>query len=296
MELLRALGALAESASPDTAAPAAALGLGPLDPADHTELFVLQLPPFASIYLGANGMLGGDARDRIAGFWRAAGQAPPAEPDHLTTLLSAYASLAEGEERGTDRPGWRRLRHAFFWEHLGSWLGPWSRRAREVAPPVYRPWAGLLEEAIAGEAVRLGPPSGLPAHLRDAAPAADEDEGPALLGAVLAPARSGVILTRHDLARAADGLGLGLRLGERRYILENFFHQAPEETAAWLAEEARRQAEAMMTSPTLPELTDHWVERARSTAARLDTRARSTPVRPDTYGVPVPPLQEATHG
>ena len=284
MELLRALGALAESAGQGTEAVTAALGLGAPDPADHTELFVLQLPPYASVYLGPDGMLGGDARDRIAGFWRATGATPPDEPDHLTTLLSAYASLADGEAAADGDPGWRRLRHAFFWEHLASWLVPWARRVAEVAPGAYRSWAGLLEDAVAREVERLGPPAGLPAHLREAAPAGTEAEGAGLLGAVLSPARSGLILARTDLARAAGSLGLGLRMGERRYILENFFHQAPEATAAWLAEEARRQADALERGRPVPLITEHWATRARSTADRLDG-----------HRVPHPPLQEATH-
>ena len=36
-------------------------------------------------------MLGGEARDRIAGFWRALGLVPPPEPDHLAVMLGLYA-------------------------------------------------------------------------------------------------------------------------------------------------------------------------------------------------------------
>ena len=47
------------------------------------------------VYLGAEGMLGGAARDRVAGFWRALGLVPPAEPDHLAALLGLAAALAD---------------------------------------------------------------------------------------------------------------------------------------------------------------------------------------------------------
>ena len=113
MELFRALAALAEP--PDRAGVerlAAALGLGDLPAAsEHTEVFVFQLAPYASVYLGAEGMLGGEARDRVAGFWRALGQAPPAEADHLTLMLALYARLSEfeaGEADAARRAGWRR--------------------------------------------------------------------------------------------------------------------------------------------------------------------------------------------
>ncbi len=284
MEIFRALGVIAETAGPETDPLAGPLGLDGLNPADHTDLFTLQLPPYASIYLGEEGMLGGEARDRIAGFWRVAGSAPPAEPDHLAVLLSAYTSLVEGEEAGREKAAWRRLRHAFFWEHLGSWLFPYLARSAEVAHPPYCRWSQILADALRDEADRLGPPARLPAHLRAVPPAVEED-GAALLGALLAPARSGIILTRRDLARAADATGLGLRLGERRYILENFFNQAPEVTASWLSREAERQADLFAALEFPSPMAQYWQGRARSTAELL---TRATPA-------PTPTLQEVTH-
>lgn len=272
MELLRALAALAESPEPESNRVARTLGLETdLDPADHTELFTLQLPPYASIYLGPEGMLGGEARDRIAGFWRAMGGSPPAEPDHLTVLLSAYAALADGEAEADpdDTATWRRLRHAFFWEHVASWLFPYLRRVDEVAPGAYRHWGALLAGALRAEAATLGPPTRLPLHLRAAGPAPNEVDGTAVLDAALAPARSGMILTRRDLARAAEATGLGLRMGERRYILRSFLDQAPEATAAWLASEADRQARLHASAEAIPLITEHWRDRARATAGRL---------------------------
>lgn len=287
MELLRALAALAESPEPGSTGVARALGLETdLDPADHTDLFTLQLPPYASVYLGPEGMLGGEARDRIAGFWRAMDGSPPAEPDHLTVLLSAYAALADGEAEAAraDRAAWRRLRHAFFWEHVASWLFPYLLRVDEVAPDWYRRWASLLADALRAEADALGPPTRLPLHLRTAGPALDEVDGAAVLDAVLAPARSGMILTRRDLARAAGAIGVGLRMGERRYILRSFLDQAPEATAAWLASEADRQARLHASAEEIPLITEHWRNRARATAERLAGADLSAP-----------PLQEATH-
>jgi len=124
MELFRALGALAEPPAPEHRTLAAALGLGePPAAADHDDLFTFQLYPYASVYLGAEGMLGGEARDRIAGFWRALGQSPPAEPDHLSVLLALYAQLSDleaaaGEPAASER--WRHARKALLWEHLLS--------------------------------------------------------------------------------------------------------------------------------------------------------------------------------
>src|SRR5687767_13613903 len=99
MELFRTLAVLAESPDrPEVARLARLLELGDA-PAlrDYTETFIFQLPPFASVYLGAEGMLGGEARDRVAGFLAALGQTPPSEPDHLVILLATYAELAAPE-------------------------------------------------------------------------------------------------------------------------------------------------------------------------------------------------------
>src|SRR4029453_9462546 len=97
MELFRALAVLVEPPDrPGAARVAEALGLGGAPEASaYTELFVFQLYPYASVYLGAEGMLGGEARDRVAGFWRALSLVPPAEADHLALMLALYARLCE---------------------------------------------------------------------------------------------------------------------------------------------------------------------------------------------------------
>ena len=96
------------------------------------------------------------------------------------------------------------------------------------------------------------------------------------LASLLAPARSGAIVTANDLARAARELELGLRYGERRYVLEAFFAQDPHRVLNWLAAEAERWA-ALHRSSLLPAgAREHWTERARSSAALLRSLAQTT--------------------
>ena len=73
-ELFRALGAVAGEVA-DAGTACAALGWTGPGNAEHTEVFVLNCPPYASVYLGAEGGLGGEGTDRVAGFWRALGLA-----------------------------------------------------------------------------------------------------------------------------------------------------------------------------------------------------------------------------
>ncbi len=250
MELIRALATLAEPPHPGHAPIARALDLPePPRPADHTGLFVFQLYPFASFHVGAEGMLGGEAADRVAGFWRALGREAPDEPDHLAALLGLYAGLAEAEALESASP--RRIlrresRKALLWEHLLSWLPPYLRAVRAIAPPFYRRWSELLLAALFSEAAELGPPERLPLHLREAPPLEDprENGGGVLLRQLTTPVRTGMLLTRADLARCADDLGLGRRAGERRFVLKALLSSSPEATLDWLAGEAARWREA----------------------------------------------------
>jgi nitrate reductase delta subunit len=242
---VRALGVLCEPPDDGSARVADALGLpGVPDPSEYTDVFVFHLYPYASVYLGADGMLGGEARDRIAGFWRALRLAPPAEPDHLAALLGLYASLIEREaEEGDDarRLLWRQARSALLHEHLVSWLPPYLDRVQALAPPAYRAWAGLLRAALCDEIAAAGPPEALSAHLRAAPPLPDPrcEGSQAFVTGLLAPVRCGMILTRADLARAARDLGLGMRVGERKFALAALFSQSPDAVLDWLAAEAR---------------------------------------------------------
>jgi len=271
MELLRALAALSEPPGPDQARIAVALELPAPSAADHTDLLGLQLMPYASVYVGAEGMIGGEARDRIAGFWRALGLVPPAEPDHLAALLALYAALADDEraQAAAAHAALRRqARAALLHEHLLSWLDPWLAKLAEIAPPSYAAWGELLADALRLEAAALldgGEPP--PAHLRAAPPLEPPQRtgGTAFLEALLAPARSGLVLVRDDLARAARELGIGARIAERRYMLCHLLAQDPARTLCWLQDEAERAA-LRPAAVAGPAAAAHWKDRAAATA------------------------------
>ncbi len=274
-ELFRALAVVSEGASPAHRRVASSLDVT-IEPAAHTDLFCFHLPPYASIHLGDEGMLGGEAADRVAGFWRALGLAPPAEPDHLAALLGLYAALMEAEAEEED-PARRRLRgearRALLWEHLLVWIPGYARAAARVGGAGYRTWAEALASALLAEAAALPRGEGpLPLHLRHApAPAAPADDGlDAYLGRLLAPVRSGMVITRRDLAIAARDLGLGLRMGERRFALGSLVGQDPPGVFSWLAEWARVWAgEHGRLIEALGPVAVFWRERAHQAEAHL---------------------------
>ncbi|MDX1645924.1 MAG: molecular chaperone TorD family protein [Longimicrobiales bacterium] len=252
VEAIRGLAVLAEPPTPEHRAVARSLGLdGPPSPAHYSDLFLFQLYPYASVHLGAEGMMGGQAAARVAGFWRALGYEPPPEPDHLAALLGLYAALCAreaGESVNAEARLLRRSRFVLLHEHLAPWIFPFLERLRELTDGPFHPWSRILESVLRRELEEGGEDDVdlevLPAHLREAPPLADpRREGATdFLDGLLAPVRSGVLLLRADLARIAQDRELGLRAGERRYALEHLLSQDAPGVLQALAEEARRQA------------------------------------------------------
>jgi TorA maturation chaperone TorD len=278
MELFRALAVLAEPPTVDGVRVAEALELGELPTADeYTELFIFQLYPYASVYLGAEGMIGGEARDRVAGFWRALGQMPPAEPDHLSVMLALYARLVELETCESDarrRESWRSARKAFLWEHLLSWLPTvYLTKFFSLATPFYFRWGELLMRALLEEASAVGQQERLSLHLREAQGLIDprSSEVEDFLQSVLTPVRSGMILTRADLTVAARKLGLSVRMGERKFILKSLFAQDAHGIFGWLIEEATLWGERHHNQRgALEEIAGAWEQRTKDTATLLE--------------------------
>ena len=275
MEILRALATLCESPGPESVRLADLLELGePPAETDWSDLFLFQLSPYASVYLGVDGRIGGEARDRIAGFWRALRLEPPRECDHLAVMLAFHAELGERETAAAsdEAERWRHVRRAFLWEHLLSWLPPFLTRVEEVGSPFFRAWSRLVGETLAAEAESLPRPEQPPMHFRLAPALADpRDAGSrAFLESLLTPMASGMIFSRRDLERAGRELGLALRIGERRFLLETLLSQASGPVLGWLAAECDGWR-ARLEEPRRDGLPagDHWRERAGASAELL---------------------------
>lgn len=278
MELLRALGELAEAPGSEQIRTARLLELpGEPSRAEYTDLFVVQLYPYASVYLSGDGQVGGHVQEQIAGLWRVLKQPVPRDPDHIATLLSTYHQIVARSKQAPEtyvQDLTRQIRHAFLWEHLASWLLPFTARVKELGSPVYRAWAHLLLDALEAEAAQVGPPGTLPLHLRNTAPLHAESGFDGLVDGMFSPVRSGVILARADLARCARDLGLATRVADRRYTLKTLLTQDSVRVAAWLAVEARRQANLMTAAPTaFGAIAQHWEQRALATADLLQRGA-----------------------
>ena len=283
-ELLRAVAAVADSPA-GAQAVCPALGLTVPSATDHTTVFVLNSPPHASVYLGPDGALGGEGADRAAGFWRALGLAPPAEPDHLAALLGLYAELNEAAAQArtpATATALARSAHALFDEHLWPWLPMYLDSVADLRSALTG-WARLVRQVVTAERDRVPASRRLPLSLRGAPPPGDDSLGPAGLAALLTiPARSGFILTRARLAAGAASAGVGHRIGERRFALCAMLGQDPAATLTWLASEAARCARqhARRGDP----VSQWWARRATATTTLTRQLAESAaipaPTRP----------------
>ena len=274
-ELLRALGSVVTSPPPHGRPVIESLGLPAPTVAEHTGVFVLAAPPHAAIYLGQDGMLGGEGLDRVAGFWRAIGLRPPQDADHLGLLLMLYAELSEAEAEARSETTRERVRHArqvLLFEHLWSWAPGYLTAVIRLDVPSLAAWARLTLAALGREAHRAAGPPALPLALRAApAPIGRPENRGQLLDALIASARSGVLLTREDLREAAAVAGLGYRVGERRYALGALLDQDAGAAVRWLADHARRWAvlHAAQQSIGGHDPRHWWARRAACTAHTL---------------------------
>jgi hypothetical protein len=205
--------------------------------------------------------------------------------------LGAYAALCEQaavceeDAEACDarlRGALRHARRAFIWDHLLSWAPCYLLAVPQHAGEPFAAWARLLLDALLEEARELGQVGVLPLHLRDLPAIADprRENAAAFVESLLAPARSGVIVTRADLGRGAHRLGMGVRAGERRVMLRSLLEQDARATLGWLGEEARQwQERHSCLEAVLGPIGRFWADRASATATLATELARE--VGPD---------------
>jgi len=284
VELIRALATVAEPPEDEHFRIAELLELGPVpEGAVYTDLFLFHLYPYASVYLSEDGMLGGEPADRIGGFWRALGHSPPAEPDHLAALLGLMASLEEriGAVEEAEALLLQNARRTLLREHLLPWLPVYLDAVEALAPEYYYAWARILRRVLLSRAQDALTQDNEQKesefiHLECFRGPVDprNEGGEPFLKALLAPARSGMILARADLGRAARELDLGFRLGERSYQLKALFGQDAGGVLEWLAVEARRWLERHRNrSVILAPVTGIWERNAKETVDLLEELA-----------------------
>ncbi|MCB9742839.1 MAG: molecular chaperone TorD family protein [Alphaproteobacteria bacterium] len=225
LEALRAVAALAPALE-DFDADAAA--------ADHHEVLQRQLFPFASVFLSADGQLGGPesgaARDMAA---LCGARVEDEEPDHLGVQLGVLRHLAgaevdawsDGREDEVARV--QDLARHVMDRQLLRWLPALVVALQELEHPLYTP-AGLLTLELVGSwRAELGEGPALwslpePPELLD-----DPKTGLKRIAQTLSvPALAGVFLTQGRLRRLGRALELPQGFGKRWQLLENLLATA----------------------------------------------------------------------
>jgi hypothetical protein len=117
----------------------------------------------------------------------------------------------------------------------------------------------------------------LPLALREAPAPVDADGGlDELLGGLVAPVRSGLILTRRAVAAGAGQAGAGHRIGERRFALRAMLESEPDRTAGWLGQEAARWSQRHLGIAAGDPVQQWWAGRAAATARVLRGQSGAT--------------------
>ena len=255
----------------------------------HSWLFDFNVYPYASVFLDPSGMLQAPWSSFVADVLGALGlelstDAGVAAADHLGALLESVATLLEREAAATPVDA-ARARHGqgvLLREHLLPWMPSFLGAIGRIDGGFYGAVTTLTGELLLEHAEALNGPPLAPFRFPEEEPAAEEKSGARgaarrELQRLLTPARSGLFLSRADLAALGSRLELPVRFAERRFMLENLVAAAAErgdeaKLFGALADAATDQVEAFAAWSRhldATELWSSWVERLSATHAEL---------------------------
>jgi TorA maturation chaperone TorD len=205
--------------------------------ADHYQLFGLNVFPFESVFLDAEGRMGGPSTQVVTDFYRISGfpnNRHGESPDHIGLELAFLAFLCAAEadawedERLLSARRLRRIQYRFLDEHLLRWLPGFLQAVRRQGFPFFSELTELAfelacehyydigtEMVVRGEPFRLHP---LPDLLADHKTGFKE-----ISSYLLTPAYSGLYLSRDEITRLAQAVALPRGFGDRGQMLHNLF-------------------------------------------------------------------------
>jgi TorA maturation chaperone TorD len=262
--------------------------------ADHHHLFGFNVHPYESFFLDPAGLLGGPVTEGVGQRYQQLGFQPGTggeSADHvgfelglLAFLCTAEAeAMADGQSEVAQQIANEQL--AFLQDHLLAWLGPLTLAVKQQVQPFYSALTSLTFDLVQAHAAELSarlkrrrPGNGGP--LPDA-PDILGDEGTGLKEIVdflLAPAYSGIYLSRDDIGRLARRQAIPRGFGDRRQLLLNLLRSAADYdavgeviegletlTGRWLAD-----YEEMGAWEGVGPFIAAWRSRAAGTAALLE--------------------------
>jgi TorA maturation chaperone TorD len=205
--------------------------------ADQQHLFGFNVFPYQSIFLDPAGLLGGDESERVIHFYRQVGfpgDSAGESADHIGHELGLLAFLS-----GAEADAWEddladvadrmsALQMDFLKQHLLRWLPPLALAIRQQGQAFYTALAELTIATVAAHWSDVGQGTS-PEFSLPAAPdlLGDERTGLREIAAyMLAPAYSGIYLSRDDIGRLAQKQKLPRGFGQRQDMLLNLMRSA----------------------------------------------------------------------
>lgn len=237
---------------------------------EFTRLFMLNVYPYASFFLDAQAALYTETTARIQTAYEHANfqldsALPIAAPDHFGVELLFMAHLLETQR--TDDA------NRFLCDEILPWAGIFlcavKKNAREA---FYQTIATQTHEWLIRDLELHAPQAifhfSLPSTL-------DEEDGlETVVVRLISPARSGIFLSKADIARLARLVKLPISFGDRALMLKSLFRAAGEysqvrdllhalqaETHTWIEFYARSARENIILAPIAPA----WINCARAT-------------------------------
>lgn len=210
--------------------------------ADHFRLLGMELPPYESVFLAADGLLGGTVSEAVAVLFRQFGlplDTAASSPDHIGHELAALAYLCHreattsGDDAKTNGDAARRQQGRLLEEHLLRWLVPFhvalgrqgdafyvalSRLCLEL---VRQHFASVMEAGLSPAVVETGITPTAHDLLEDDTTSLRE-----IADFLLVPCRSGIYLSRADIGTLGRHLQLPRGFGDRRQTLLNLMRTA----------------------------------------------------------------------
>lgn len=207
--------------------------------AEHYQLFIHNVFPYAAIFLGEEGLLGGTITENVSAFYHRIGFQPTSDdsPDHLSTELDAmaYLSYAELDAVEDQLPHQvqrlRQFQRRFLDDYLLRWLPAFVIAVEQQSPNTYTALVRHAFELVCRHRLQLGDDlmasdsyfvlPEIPNLLAD-----DKTSLRDIARFLLTPAYTGFFLSVDDIRRIGATYRVPHGFGKRQQILTNLLRTA----------------------------------------------------------------------
>ena len=258
--------------------------------AAYQELFGFNLFPHESVFLGTDGLLGGEISSAVQQMCEQAGYAPPENADHIGSELGLLAWLA-----GAESDAWadnataialqlQNRQYVFLESHLLRWLPALVVAIQNHDDAFFAQAAVVTWQLVGAHFDALHRQRAIPTVTPLADPPDLLNNPDTTLKAFArlftTPAHCGVWIGRHELATLARNVGVPRGFGGRLDMFMNLFRSAvqfdeAEEVFGELLSLAESRAKAYeqlgQLAPTTVPFIDTWRKRALKSAETLST-------------------------